>query len=49
MIVIEELKRLIMDKIADEDQFKAEYYQGRVSAFRLILDLIEELRERESE
>lgn len=47
--MIEELKRYILDKIGDEDQFKQEFYQGRVSAFRLVLDLIEELQESESD
>ena len=49
MKIIEELKRHVLDKIGDEDQFKQEFYQGRVSAFRLVLDLIEELQENESD
>jgi len=49
MKIIEELKRHVLDKIGDEDQFKQEFYQGRVSAFKLVLDLIEELQESESD
>jgi len=49
MKIIEELKRHVLDKIGDEEPFHQEFYQGRVSAFKLVLDLIEELQESESD
>ncbi len=41
----QKLISIILDNISDESQLKDDYYQGRVHAFRLVLDLLEELEE----
>ena len=36
------LKKLLKEKIRDESRLNDEYYQGRVSAFKFVVDFMED-------